>query len=275
MSDYILRKYRDANYKVLRPVRPNAGVEAAYRKRLYAIIEQMATSVTYWLTAAYRAHRPVMAGVAMDAVPANELRDAMAKLSRSWQHNFDELSDWLADYFAQDVADRSDAALRAALRKGGFTIGEFTLTRAMRDILNATVHENVGLIRSIPQKYLRDVEGMVMRSVQTGRDLGQLSSDLQTQLGVTKRRAALISRDQNNKCTSALQRARQLEMGIERAVWMHSHAGKRPRPTHVKMDGKTFDIKKGMYDSAEGEWVFPGTLINCRCTSRAVIPALA
>ena len=268
---YVLRKYRDANYKVLRPVRPNAGVEVAFRRRLVDEIEAMAASVKYWLEAAYKAHPPKMA---QDAVPANELRDALAKLSRQWLYRFDELSDWLADYFAKDIIERSDAALTRALRQAGFTV-KFTMTQGMRDILRATVHENVNLIRSIPQQYLTQVEGIVMRSVQTGRDLSQLSGDLQARLGVTKARAALIARDQNNKATSALTRARQKELGVTYAIWMHSHAGKKPRPTHVRMDGKRYDISKGLYDSAEGRNVFPGELINCRCVSRPVIEGFA
>ena len=56
---------------------------------------------------------------------------------------------------------------------------------------------------------------------------------------------------------------------------MHSHAGKKPRPSHVRMNGKTYDVKQGMWDSAEGRYVFPGELINCRCTSRSVIPGFA
>lgn len=268
---YVPRKQRDWNGKVLKPVRPNAGVEADFRRRLVAEIEAMAASVEYWLGAAYKAHRPRMA---MDATPANELRDAMAKLSRQWLYRFNELSNWLAEHFADDAADRSDAALMRALRDAGFTV-KFKMTPAMRDILRATVHENVNLIKSIPQRYLTNVEGMVMRSVQTGRDLSQLSSDLREQFGVEKRRAALIARDQNNKATSAFQRARQIELGVDKAIWMHSHAGKKPRPTHVKMDGKAYDVKKGMWDPAEGRHIFPGELINCRCTARSVIPGFA
>lgn len=265
---YIPRKQRGYGEKVLRPIRPNAGTEAYFRRRLLQEVEDMATSVRYWLEAAYKAHPPRMA---MDAIPANELRDAMAKLSRQWLYRFDELSNWLADYFATDISERSDAALVAALRQGGFSV-KFKMTPAMRDILHATVHENVALIRSIPQQYLNRVEGMVMRSVQSGRDLATLSRELQAQFGVTKRRAALIARDQNQKATSAFTRARQVELGLTEAVWQHSHAGKKPRPTHVRMNGKRYKVAEGMYDSAEGRNVFPGELINCRCTSRSVVP---
>lgn len=266
--------HKDRNRKLLRPVRPNVGVEMAFRKRLNALIDEMNASVKYWLLAAYKANEPkIVAAVAMDAVPANELRDAMAKLSKQWLYRFNEAAAKLAEYFATDVADRTDGALWSALRQMGITVS-FKLTPAMRDILNATVHENISLIKSIPQQYLTAVEGTVMRSVQMGNDLQQLTGELQRHYGVTKRRAAIIARDQNNKANSAMTRARQTELGITEAIWMHSHAGKTPRPTHVKMDGRRYDVKQGMYDPAEGRRIFPGELINCRCTSRSVIPGI-
>jgi hypothetical protein len=41
------------------------------------------------------------------------------------------------------------------------------------------------------------------------------------------------------------------------------------------MDGKKYDVEKGMYDPAVGKFVFPGELPNCRCLSRSVIPGLS
>ncbi|HHN9167526.1 TPA: phage head morphogenesis protein, partial [Escherichia coli] len=48
--------------------------------------------------------------------------------------------------------------------------------------------------------------------------------------------------------------------------------GKQPRPSHVKADGKEFDLDKGLY--LDGEWVLPGEAINCRCTWSPVIPGI-
>jgi len=255
--------------KVLKPLHPNVGVEMAYRAELYKLIDAMHKSISYWVKKKYKANEPKIAFD--ESTPASALRIAINKLVRRWQSRFDKAASQLADYFAEDVEDRTDARMKRILKDGGFTV-KFTMTSAMKDIAKATVNQNVSLIKSIPQQYLRNVEGLVMRSVQAGRDLGPLAKDLEKQYGVTKRRAALIARDQNNKATSAFQRARQQELGITKAVWMHSHAGKEPRPTHVKMDGKTYDINKGMWDSAVGEYIFPGQLINCRCTSRSVVP---
>ena len=153
--------------KVLRGVH-NAGIEAAYRGKMQALIAEMDKSVIYWLRAAYRANEPV---IAQDRTPADELRDAIRKLARRWQKNFDDPAPAMADYFSQAIAERSSGALKAILRKAGFTV-KFKMTRAMRDIMAATVGQQVSLIKSIPSQYFTNIEGMVMRSVQTAGTSG-------------------------------------------------------------------------------------------------------
>ncbi|KYF05143.1 phage head morphogenesis protein, partial [Salmonella enterica subsp. enterica serovar Typhimurium] len=76
------------------------------------------------------------------------------------------------------------------------------------------ITENVNLIRSIPQQHLTQVETLVMQSVGRGRDLKTLTDELEKRYGITRRRAALIARDQNNKATSVMQSARQRSVGI-------------------------------------------------------------
>ena len=270
MLDGILKMPRQ---KLPRPVRPAPTIAAEYRRRLDALIEEMHRSLTYWLAAAYRAHPSVMAA---DEAPATSLRAAVRRLSRRWQRRFNDAADDLARYFAQAVADRSDLALKRALKRGGFSV-EFKLTPAARDVLGATVYENVGLIRSIAQEHLAAVEGMVMRSVAAGRDLESLSKGLQEQFGVTKRRAALIARHQNNLATASIQRVRQIEIGVTDAVWLHSGGGRHPRPSHVKAgrDRVRYSVKEGWWDPDERKHVLPGELINCRCTSIPIVPGFS
>lgn len=260
---------RKRGEKLLRPVHPNAGIEADYRRKLDALIAEMAGSVQYWIESAYRNNEPQ---IAQDETPADAMRRAMKKLSTRWLKRFDKISLKLADYFAKSVEKRSSASLRKALKDGGFTV-EFKMTPAMRDIVDATVHANVALINSIPEQYLAQVEGIVMRSVQTGRDLGQVTKDLQEQFGVTRRRAALIARTQNNMATSAMSRARQLEVGLEEAVWVHSGGGHEPRPTHLAAGRERvrYKIAEGWLDPAIGEHIQPGSLPNCRCIGRPVV----
>ncbi|QNQ56909.1 phage head morphogenesis protein [Serratia liquefaciens] len=228
----------------------------------------MQVSVVYWLTANYKASGTA---VAMDASPAVFMREAMRKLAKRWTRRFDDIAKKLADRFSNDAMKNSDVSLYNALDTAGFTV-EFKMTAPMNNALQATITENVGLIRSIPEKYFTEVEGLVMRSVARGRDLSFLTNELQKRYGITRRRAALIARDQNNKATSVMQSARQQSLGITEGIWRHSHAGKEPRPSHVKADGVKFDLSKGMY--LDGKWVMPGEEINCRCTWSPVIPGI-
>ncbi len=262
--------------KTIAPVRPSAAIEALYRRRLDALLEEMHRSLTYWLIANYRANRPEIAKLAADDSPAANLRSAFRRLARRWTSRFDDLASDLAKYFATQTAQRSTLALQSMLKKGGMTV-RFKMSRPVNDIVSAAIGENVSLIKSIAQQHLNGVEGAVMRSVQTGRDLGTLAQELQDQFGVTKRRAALISRDQNNKMTAVVTRARFVELGVQECQWVHSSGGKTQRPSHVKAgkDKIKFDPRVGWFDPAIEKFIWPGTEINCKCVSRPVIPGFS
>ena len=155
----------------LKPLHPNAGTAALYTAKLGKLIEQMDDSVRYWVRARYQQNQPVL--LAMDDLPANELIRTLKELAKRWLKNFDEAAPLLAEWFAKDAMFRTDASLRKILRDGGWSV-KFKMTRAMRDVFNATRAQNVALIKSIPEQYLKNVEGAVMRSVQAGRDMGPL-----------------------------------------------------------------------------------------------------
>lgn len=263
--------------KTLAPVRPSPLIAAAYKRRLDALIDQMERSILHWVPAAYRQNEPAIATLlAQDEAPANTLQRVVRRLTRYWQRRFNEAAQDLAAYFATEVAERSDVALRHALRKGGFSI-RFQPGRAAQDVLRATINENVALIRSIPQQHFSAVEGYVMRSVSAGRDLEVLTKDLRQHFGVTRRRAELIARDQNNKATATIQRVRQAELGLTEAIWVHSGGGKVPRPSHVRAGKERvrYSLIDGWYDPDEKKNIFPGELINCRCVARPVVPGFS
>lgn len=264
--------------KTARPVVANAGIEKAYRRALDRLIREMSDSARYWLEAAYRANPPRLeqveekaAALAQDALPSELLAERMRELSQRWIKRFDEMAEKIAKRFATSVQRYSDDSFRQALKDAGWTV-QFKTTPVLRDVLNASIKENVALIRSIPQQYFLEVEGIVFRGFSAGRDLKAISDDLKKRYGVTSRRAALIARDQSNKATAAVVRTRRAELGITQAIWVHSGGGKEPRPSHVKAgrDRLVFDITKGAY--LDGEWVLPGEAINCRCSSKSILP---
>ncbi len=254
--------------RIARAVFPNAGTRARYQKQMLREIGSMAASVEYWLQVQYRSEPPVLAE---DASPAEEMRRRLNKLRDRWQEHFDTMAKTVAESFLRNQFKGTDVAMRAALKDAGWSV-EFTMTSAVRDAFQAMLAENVSLIRSIPEHYFTQVEGIVMRSYAAGRDLYTMVKDLKALYPKAADRAVLIARDQSNKCSAVVQRARQKELGIKQAIWLHSHAGREPRPTHVAMNGKRYDVDKGMWDSAVRKWIFPGELINCRCQSRSVLP---
>lgn len=256
-----------------RPVHPNVGIQAAYRRALMRLVDEMGRSYMHWIKAAYRRTPPVT--LAQDALPSRELEREVRRMGRRWQKNFDDAAPKLGKWFATKVEKRSNKTLMKILKDGGWTVQPdfFKNTEAARDVLQATIAENVSLIKSIPQQFHTQIEGMVMRSVTTGRDLHQLTRDLQKQFGVTRRRAEFIARDQNNKATAAITRVRYMDMGIKEAIWLHSAAGKTKRPTHVANSGKKFNVETGWFDPDPKvrAYIQPGYLINCRCVCKPVI----
>lgn len=253
---------------VLRPVRANAGVQAAYYERLERLIDAMNRSIAWHLAVAYRANTPAMA---MDATPSEEIRKIVGKLARRWVREFDEAAERIATLFVGGVTKNAEASFKTILSKAGFSV-PFKPSPQMNDAFADVLAENVALIKSIPAKQFAAIEQAVARSVQGGRDLKTLSDEL-LELGAKSRnRAAFIARDQNNKATAVMTKARRLSLGITEAIWVHSGGGVHPRKSHQKAgkDKLRYDISKGAL--IDDVLIMPGELPNCRCTSRAVIP---
>ena len=264
---------QDAKAPTLPPVRPAAPTRIKNQRKLDALIDEMSRSLLYWLRAAYQAETPATVELAQDASASRLLQAAFDKLQARWLRRFDELAPKLADWFATSHKTRVDRSMARDLREGGFTV-KFKMSKAMRDAYNAIVDENVGLIKSIGEQHLSNVRVALMQSVQNGRDLEYLTTQLEKRTGITKRRAARIALDQNNKATAVMVRTRALEAGVTKARWVHSAGGKQPRPEHLKAgrDGLIFDLAKG-HDFHNGEGtVWPGTAINCRCVAVPIVP---
>lgn len=254
--------------KTARPVHANKGVELQYKRALDKLVDEMANSIEYWIEAAYKNNTPEMA---MDALPSQVLARRLQEVGKRWIKRFDDMAATIAERFIQSGKKATDSSLQQSFKDAGWTV-QFKPTKAIRDAMNASIQENISLIRSIPQKYLTNVEGTVMRGFSRGRDLKQISDELQRHYGVTKRRAAFIALDQSNKLSATVTQARRIELGLFEAEWLHSNAGKHPRPSHVKAGKERlrFDIRQGAY--IDGKYIQPGFEPGCRCVSRTVLP---
>ena len=273
-----MKTARPIKRKVLRGVQANAGLAALYRRRLQVLIDRMARDVTQAVRKAYGARDPEVMALAGDESPAAAMRRLMRELTTRWTRNFDRAAPQLAKWFATAASQRSDAVLRKILKDAGISI-EWKMTAAQNDALQSTIGQQVSLIKSIPQQFLTQVEGSVMRSVAAGRDLHSLTKDLTEHFGVTKRRAAFIARSQNNIATATLTRVRQLEaFGPDaQAIWCHSGGGKTPRPSHVKAgrDKQVYNVAEGWLDPHLNKRTWPGVEPNCRCFAKVLVPGFS
>lgn len=265
--------------QTLKPVAANRGVEMHYRRALQEMVAEMHGSVQYWMSSAYNKFPPRMVKqldkLAADAAPSGRVKKILDELAARWKLKFEEAAPKISEMYLKSMYNATDNSLRQALKDAGWAV-KFEMTPTVRDVFTASVQENVSLITSIPQEYLQQVEGVVMRTYSAGRDLQAMEQELKKLYPEAADRVALIARDQSNKANAAVNRARQTELGITEGIWMHSSAGKTPRPSHVAAgkEKRRFNLAKGCYivEGGKGEFILPGQKINCRCTWRGVLP---
>lgn len=255
-------------------IHPNEGVRAWYERELDKIVSDIYVDTTRKILAVFAEIKtPIIVTDAPSKNPSVLIRRALDKWGGLWTRRLDKLSLDLSREFARRNFTATQISMRESFKKAGFTV-TFQPTPASVEAYQAVVGWNTSLIKSIPKQYLTEIESKIWSSVMAGGDMHTLAKGLQKSYKVTKERAALIARDQNAKAKATIERTRRKELGITKAVWQHSSGGKVPRATHIAMDGKPYEIAQGMYDSDEGKYVLPGELINCRCTSKAVLPFL-
>lgn len=249
------------------PLNPNAGVGLTYYHRLEALIDRMTHEIMKEVEAFF--DRPVATEFfAEDASISSQARILTNKLADKFNSLFADLAEPIANQMVNGSNKTSSAALHLSLRdlSGGLSLPTTILTTDLKEILKATVAENVGLIKSIPSQYLDGVQGAFMRSITTGRGLADFVPYLEKHKGITLRRAKFIAMDQTRKTFNNLNKGRMEKLGLEEYEWLHSGKDRHPRPLHVAMSGKIYTFAKPpVIDSKTGERGIPGQLPGCTC----------
>lgn len=162
---------------------------------------------------------------------------------------------------------------------GQMTIKGDFIPDSLKEVGKAIIAENISLIKSIPEQYMKNVQGDMMRAISVGGDLQALTKTLIEEGKVTKRRASLIAEDQVRKAYNAINREKLLGLGIKKFRWLHSGGGQHPRKSHQALSGQVFSfddlpvinqeqVDKGREAPVKG---IPGQAINCGCTMLPVI----
>jgi len=218
---------------------------------------------------------PVGHAVAMDASFTSAASRLFRELGKKFTGLFTGSAGGLAAYLAKGIQISSAAQLGESLKQvsGGVTLKTDVVSGKVADITKAAVKQNVALIKSIPTKYFEQIEGEVMRSIQTGRGMADLQPAIEKIGAVTKKRAGLIARDQTSKATTAINKARMTGLGVRKFEWVHTMGEKFPRELHRDvLNGNIYEFDNPpVIDERTGERGLPGQLINCRCRMVPVI----
>ena len=94
---------------ILKPIQPNLGVEAAYRKSLKKLLREMRADVQGLL----ERHYPK--GIAQDSL-TDGLQAALSALLRYWLARLDKLAPQIAEVFANQSTSHTEIAFQTALR---------------------------------------------------------------------------------------------------------------------------------------------------------------
>lgn len=263
-----------------KPVYAPFAMQMQYRKELYALIEGMDKDFRTIL----KIYRDKQKQIAMDETGiSTDIQDKINKLGYKWQKKFNSYAEQMAKKRVEKTLKQADTQLITVLAayftaQGLIDIFK-TKSQELNQVMKVNVAENISLIESIPEQYVKRVQTMVTNSMNSAGGWVDLRGQIIKTKDITLRRAKMIARDQTNKVFNALTLRRFEQLGITKVRWKHSHADKEPRHYHIRqwdgesglidqhpngLDGFEFDISNPpVIDEKTGQKGFPGTLINC------------
>lgn len=153
------------------------------------------------------------------------------------------------------------------------TIKRRYLSRNALAELPEMVKESTELITRMAADDLARTQEVITEGTLGEKSYSDIVITLEGADGFDEKRAARVALDQSNKVSQGIQRANCASLGIKEAVWIHVPGEYSSRETHIEMNGKKFDMNKGLFDSDVGRPVLPAELPYCRCICRPVIPA--
>lgn len=262
-----------------KPLNPSISSEQRYYDALRKVILQ-AVEITDKEVAQFYKAPAAQEYFAQDVSVSGAGKALLERLQGLIDGLFGSVSEDLARDMTLDASQTSARSLKSSLKElsGGLTLKTDFLTRDLGQVMQATIAENVSLIKSIGSQYLTQIQGAVMRSITTGNGLADLVPFLRKQEGVTLRRARFIAEDQTRKAYGGMNKARMEKIGLKEFEWLHSGGGQEPRPLHI-LSCTEGGLNHGIYsfdnlpiiDKKTGERGIPGQLIRCRCRMRPVV----
>lgn len=248
--------------------RPSKAYELEYRRKLQNLLHEMQEDVKKELTAYLKKN------TAQDS-DNDTWAQIMKWLRKKWYKRYDEKSREFAKWITDKTRKRTSAQVMRKLKQMGMTLKPH-YSKQDKEMIREITSNNVALIKSIPQQYLYTVQQAVNNAFITGFDMQSVTETINEILAPvdekSNNRAALLARDQINKTTQQFAIFEAKSVGATKGRWIHVPGKYSSRITHIRMNGQTFNLDDGLYDSDVHRNVKPGELIYCNCQFETLIP---
>jgi SPP1 gp7 family putative phage head morphogenesis protein len=217
--------------------------------------------------------------IANSNAPMKDKYDKLWKAADKWEGIFEQLGRDEGTQLFKSSFDKSHQQLIEQLVAKMKVNPDIQFEdEAFAKLMDNSITEATSLIRSIPKKYMGEVEKALLtyekqQPLPEGRSLWE---QIQHTGGVTRWRAQFLARDQTSKLNAAVTQFQYEQAGIKEYIWrtagdsrvVGNPSGKYPQGSklhhdHYHRDGKVYKW------SAPGPK--PGEEINCRCVALPVL----
>lgn len=272
----------------LNPLVPPMIIARKYAGDLLRLVNEMVKD--YWsVVGIYKDKRGQL--VHDDSWAINDLDARLDKLDSKWRARFEEYAKENSPKVVEKVLRQTDLQLKETLKdwfaEKRFLLFDRHISNPLRQVMKASIEENVNYISDLPSRFSSRVRGAVYRVVTSTGTLKDLRMSLRKYAGMSERQAKLVATDQINKAFNVMAMHRMAEAGITKYMWVYTYTSKTPRDYHKrKWDGKSgkkdghpnglngFIFEQGhnpIIDEKTGETGLPGQLPYCRCKLSPVI----
>lgn len=270
--------------KALRALESNRGLAIAAGKRIRAIVNQFEKAYKKEaLKIAAKYCKNEVQDAAISVVPS-ELEIALAKLAAKQSMGMGSNAKQVSRWYCRQLLRNISADQKRALKKAGISTawlkkkwtvqivrGQYVAPSVAKK-LPKQVEANAALITKLCERSAQKVQNAIAEGISKGYNLSRLTEKINSLENMDEARAARVALDQSCKLNQFIQVENSKALGVKEGIWVHVPGQYESRASHMKMNGKKFDLEKGMYDPDVEDYIQPGELPYCRCCFKAILP---
>lgn len=270
--------------KALRALESNRGLAIAAGKRIRAIVNQFEKAYKKEaLKIAAKYCKNEVQDTAISVVPS-ELEIALAALAAKQSMGLGSNAKQVSRWYCRQLLRNISADQKRALKKAGISTawlkqkwtvqivrGQYVAPSVAAKIPEQ-VEANAALITKLCERSAQKVQNAIAEGISKGYNLSRLTEKINSLENMDEARAARVALDQSCKLNQFIQVENSKALGVKEGIWVHVPGQYESRASHMKMNGKKFDLEKGMYDPDVEDYIQPGELPYCRCCFKAILP---